>query len=255
MYIFFCLIILHIFINFILLICNKIINCSCLNFNDYPYINILQENYKQRTDLFKQNSITIFTKIYLYIIFILYLLIDLTRNIIWIYYKNDIKPRNKLYNKIDLFEFIRFLISILFYSFSSCLINILGDIINIIFLNYYIWRLILIFVTYLNEISIIKVKFSFIKSFNRKFIFFIFHFIEITIIYSFLYTTKYFNIFIGRNINTLLKTLNIFVSWNLVDKNLCNLQSLLVLTQIITFIIIFSFFIGNIINYKYKDEI
>jgi|GEM_PF-6714688 len=80
---------------------------------------------------------------------------------------------------------------------------------------------------------------------------------QVTMIYSFLYTTKYFNIFEGKEIGwiAILKTLGIFTSWSINNKNICSIQSFLVIKQIFTFVIMFAFFIGNIFNFKYKDEI
>lgn len=120
---------------------------------------------------------------------------------------------------------------------------------DFILCSIYIWRIMTILFVKLNEILSHTIG-GMHYSFNRTFISFIINIFDVTIGYSFLYSSYNFNVFPGRNMETIFSTLNIFTDWS-VDKSLCMGQSVLVLSQVFVFIILISVFLTTMPNLKY----
>jgi len=178
----------------------------------------------------------ILERLTLYIVYCIYLRIDFIYNIIKltnpIKEKGDSQKKNRERAdwKTDIYIIAVFLGGILAYKFAEPQ-NIFCD---FILCSFFIWRILTILFVKLNEILSHTIG-GMHYSFNRTFISFIINIIDVTIGYSFLYSSYNFNVFPGRNMETILSTLRIFTDWS-VDAYLCMGQSVLVLSQVVVFI-------------------
>jgi hypothetical protein len=193
----------------------------------------------------------ILEKTILCIVYNIYLRIDFIYNIIKL--TNAVKESGNSQKKnreradliTDVYIIALFLGGIIVYKFVEP-----DDIYcDFILCSIFIWRIMTILFVKLNEILSHTIG-GMHYSFNRTFISFIINIIDVTIGYSYLYSSYYFNVFPGRNMETIFGTLQIFTDWS-VDKSLCMGQSVLVLSQVFVFIILISVFLTTMPNLKY----
>ncbi len=125
-----------------------------------------------------------------------------------------------------------------------------GNLFDIICCSFFIWRILTILFIKLNEILSHKIG-GMHYSFNRSFIYFITNIIDVTVGYSFLYSSYYFNMIQERGtFKTIFATLKIFTEW-FSEKAYYPHQSLLVLSQVFVFIILISVFLTTLPNLNY----
>jgi hypothetical protein len=250
---FFIFVLIQLILNIVLFAVNNIYNSKIFNKNSICTNNCLLYAYYDRKE-WKNNS-SFLVRIYLSIVYFFYLHLDFIINLHYLDHTKLPDSYNKLNNKIDFMVVLYFFITIIFYILGSIKNSVINTYFEIIIINIFIWRLTHIFFIKLNEISIFKKSNLTFESFNRTFILFILNFIEIIIIYSFLYSTQFYNIINERNFQTIVNTLLVFNNWYIEGKTFCVMQNLLILSQVFIFIIIISLFIGNITNVNYKSEI
>jgi hypothetical protein len=249
----YCLIFLS---QFIFLFLNLIVNIfyfKIIKLKENSSLNstILQKDYYERKKWVNDSNRYI-EKYSLKLIYFFYQRIDFIYN----FFKHKHSPSNNSFknfnNKVDIYVLIILILLIAFYIIGSCANNF---IIDIVFNNIIIWRLVSLFNIRLNEISTLKNKEVEYSSFFRNYIYIFLNLIDIVIAYSYLYSSYFFKIFDKRNFFTILSTLNIFVDWDLSKfNNICVIQGVLILTQILFFLIIISFLIANIMSFKYKKD-
>ena len=162
-------------------------------------------------------------KISLGLLYKVYLRLPIIVNIIK-YYSEDTKTGKEKYNKLlDLYLIISLTVEIFIYCFSIYYKPYYDFMENII-VSYFFWRIITITTIRLNEILSFQFKEALWESFNRSIFCYIINFIEITIGFAFLYSSKYFHVFTDRNFSTIYQTLNIYTEWNLQNNDINNIS-------------------------------
>jgi len=176
-------------------------------------------------------------------------------------YKNNKKCSIKTYEQYNIFIDLMMIIIIIFEIFCLLIFNKTidlkycnhKDLLFEIFGFVLFYRIVTIFFYKLNDLFFFTLNYK-KRSYNRTLIHFAVNFIEITIAYTFYYTTDYFCIF-QNNSSAIFKTLNVYMEWSVENiDNICNVQKLLLGSQIMFFILMFVFLINNLSAIKYTRD-
>jgi len=236
----------------ILIINIAIILCSFRKKNS-----LLFHDIKRHCLKFKKIESYFIIKIVIFLIYVFYFLLNPFSNIFRyfspkydLFSKNNIKKciNRKWLDTFTEVEVTAYLF--LWIGFYSSICN--SEVIQI----FMIWRIIIISLSKIQEITFISDKNEInFQSFNRTFILTFINFLELILIYAYLYSHSWFYLFDGK-LKSIRETLYIFVNWNVSDQKiiLCKSQEILLYSQVFIFIIIFMILIGNISTINYKDQ-
>lgn len=207
-----------------------------------------QEHKQNRKTWLKKIQFGPFTFIYSWV-FLLRMYIDPFYILFLSFFK--IRYGERMIPRIITNYFIDWYVVLLaFGSFACTLAETRGPFLTGLFL----WRLMSIFVIRVDELLFLKSDGPTMDSLPRTMVFGIINLFEVSLAYAYLYTLPGIDVFHGRRMDALVKTMKVFTTWGPDTGNLCTIQGLLVLSQVVFAFVFLLFFITNIASFRYKNK-
>lgn len=211
------------------------------------YLKYIHQNYR----VYRKTSDWIIERVSIYIVSYVCLYIDFLGNGFKLLFKSwdfNIDSNRKYNRNIDFLIISYFLFEI--FIFTRSLYYTYKNEFEMFSCGFFLWRITTIIFYKLNDLLLFNYNFA-KYSYNRTLLIFIINYIEITVMFTFIFSSPSIAVF-PRNSGTIFHTLHIYTNWSINNIDfLCINQKILIASQIFSFIILVLVFLTNLSNFSY----